>query len=134
MFPSIPDKRFSLRWRFDYAHKSPKVGMWDDSGHLKIDQAWCQPINGLQSVKVEAKDLVTKETKVIVECNSQNFRMFQWLAVQRLNPSTATNIQRNIGICLMTNDCRVEVYNWGEVRKRPLINGESKMNFATDGR
>lgn len=130
----IPCQRFLLRWRFEYEDRNPKFGMWHDSGRTIETQAWPQTRTGLRRAMIEAKNITTRETKVIVDCPSQDFRLFQWIGMQRLNPKTTGLVQKNIGLCIVTNDARIEAYDWGEVRTRPLVNGEKNINFRTDGR
>ena len=128
----IPDQRFLLRWRFEYNDKAPKYGMWGDSGHGV--EAWNQPRNGMTRAQIEAKDIISRETKIIVDCPACDYRLFQWIAIQRLNPKSQGLLQKNVGLCLWTNDQKIEAYEWGEVVQKPLINGEKNIHFATDGR
>jgi len=106
--------------------------MWGDSAQGV--EAWNQSRAGMSRAQIEAKDIVTRESKIIVDCPANDFRLFQWIGLQRINPKGGGQVQRNIGIALWTNDQRIEAYEWGEVCQKPLINGEKNLNFATDGR
>jgi hypothetical protein len=129
---AIEAPRFLLRWRLEYRDRPPKYSIWNMSGIAQSDQAWCQTRNGLSRAIIEAKDLVTREIKVIVDCPADIFRLFQWIAIQKLDFKSTRKDARNVGIALVTNDLRIEAYEWGQVIQRPLINGEQKVNFTSD--
>jgi hypothetical protein len=129
---NLPQPKFLLRWRLEYSGKPSRYGMWGDSAPGV--EAWNQSRANLVRAQIEAKDIVTRETSIVVDCPAADYRVFQWVGVQRLNIKSSASLQRNVGLAILTNDQRIEAFEWGEVRQRPLINGEKNIKFATDGR
>lgn len=86
---------------------------------------------------IEGKNLVTKQTVTLAECDGHDYRNFQWLAISKVNPAfsgAVTPQVHNIGMKLLTTDQEIMVLNDGHIQKRPLTEDEKKINFATFGR
>lgn len=129
--------RFWLRWRYDFKDGRVRLGMWNDSGKHRTNQAWANSGEGLIRAAIEAKDLATRKIKVAAECDGHNFRNFQWLALSKMPgmmSGTATLTTHNVGLRIMTADTAVDVYIDGQIKKRPLTDGEKNINFATYGK
>ena len=78
------DRRYRLRWRFDFADKPTKTGIWNNSGGQQKEgfgsSAWCVNKTGLVRAAVEAENQQTWEVSVLAECDGWDFVNFAWIA------------------------------------------------------
>jgi hypothetical protein len=133
--PSPQNRKYKLRWRFDFAQKPAKYGMWDKPGETKETQAWCQNGEGLIRAAVEGKDPVTKEEVILAQCDGHDFVNFQWMAAAKVNPffkGTAKTSHFLLGLKLTTREKAFEVFPDGMVNKKDRT--DKNINYATFGR
>lgn len=114
--------------------------MWSSPGPKgdNATKAWCNNKEGLTLAAVEAKNIETKETKIIVACDGHDFVNFEWMNVASLNPiglkGSVIPLTRLIGLTLVTRDSKYKVFHNGTVEKTERSEDEKKINFATFGR
>lgn len=121
--------RYWLRWRFEYDHKSPRLGMWNRQSDIESDQAWCQPRVGLSRVMIEAKDMVTKDIKVVIDCPAAEYRNLQWISCHHVK----SGITYNVGLQMLTRYWRLKVFGIGQVEQEALTQEEMDFHFKTYG-
>lgn len=131
--------RYRLRWRFDFANRPSKYGMWNAPGPGASTQAWSQNKEGMVRASVEGEDLRTKETKILAQCDGHDFRNFQWMAVGRLRgfPTDTANVRpitHLVGMKILTTDTEICVFGSGQVETAPLPEPIKQMHFATYGK
>ena len=107
--------------------------MWNSS-HIT---AWDRNKEGLVRASIEVKDMASKQTFVRAECDGHDFRVFQWLAIAKVNPNFKGSISPtpvNIGLKMLTTRKVVTVLYDGTVDVRDITKDELDVNFATFGR
>lgn len=128
---------FWIRWRFEYPNKTV-AGIWNNPGENGNNQAWNQNKEGLVKAMIERKDLTTGEIKVVAECSGQDYRNLQWVGAVKLNPFTVGAPQTHkpvlCGLKLHARDAVTEVYGDGSVKRRPITQRETEINWATYGK
>lgn len=87
-----------------------------------------QQKEGLVSAKIEAKNIDTRETKILAESPGQDFVNFQWIAIAKVGSNEKSDI---VGMKLVSRNLETEVFKDGTVRQNKK---ESKVNFATFGK
>lgn len=136
------EKKFLLRWKFDYSDTKPsRKGMWDKSGDNPIDQAWSQSKENLLYARIEGKNIITRETKVLAEVPGYDFCNFEWFATAASSQAIAalkagqlkTQIQgTNIGLIIVTRNKRIYVMCNGIINEE--IRQDKNFNFASFGK
>jgi hypothetical protein len=58
--------------------------MWNGPSPAKSDNAYEQNTNELIYARVEVKDAITRETKVVAEVPACDYRLFKWEAEARM--------------------------------------------------
>jgi len=131
------EARYVLRWRFDYHDKPSAKGMWSKTTNNPVDQAWNKN-NNPSRVKIEAKDLDTKQVRVLVDCIGEDFRNFAWLAAGRIGGGfihgSVVPFTQLVGLEMWTRNKRIQVYNTGEILVKELTESDKNMNLATYGK
>lgn len=123
---------YLLRWKFDYASRPSRAGMWDNPGKLDTDKACFNNKDDVICAKIEGKNYLTRETVVLAEIKGENFMNFQWLANAYLTPGTSTPRTVLTGMKIVSRYEEIEVFKNGKINKKPLSN--DNINFATYGR
>jgi hypothetical protein len=130
-------KKYLLRWRYEWADRPTKFGMWSNQGSQDdlSTKAWCHNHEGLVSAIIEAKNIETREVKPVVRVPGQDFRNFQWLAVASVPMSVAGGklqpMSQVVGLKIQTRDEEVSVYDDGTLHRAPFE--AHNINFATYG-
>jgi hypothetical protein len=131
---------YLVRWRYEWPDKPSKYGMWSNPGPKNdlATKAWFHNKEGLTLAAIEAKNIETKEIKIIVACDGHDFVNFKWLAAASLNPiglkGSVTPLTRLLGLTLVTREYDYNVYHNGIVEKKARDPEEMKINYATFGR
>lgn len=120
-----------LRWRFDYADKPSVMGMWCRSSSNPVDQAWNKN-TGIVRASIEAKNLESKITKVLVSADASQFRNFSWKALGKIR--SAGIVHQIVGLQMWTTDKKITAYIGGELVVEDLTEEDKKINFKTYGR
>lgn len=140
-------RRYLLRWRFEYKDgKPPKYGMWSAAPKKDdyANQAWCHNSNVAFAI-VEGKNIATKEVKPVVVCAGDDFVNFEIialaltpaLALKRLREKKITELTPPTlfaGISLRTRYEVLEVFETGDINRRPRPPEDMDFNYATFGR
>lgn len=130
--------KYLLRWRFEWADRPAKFGMWSHPGKQDdlATKAWCSNKEGLLWAIIEAKDFLTRETKTIVRCPGQDFRNFQWIALAvapSLNFKGAVTPMTMVGgLTMLTRTEDIQVFDSGKLVRAPSTT--QNLNFATYGK
>ena len=107
---------YLLRWRFDYATRPAKYGMWSQPAVLESDTAAFCPKDGLVRAAIEGRHSITREDKIIAACDGQDFVNFQWVAEAHFNPFGGGITQQNVvGLKLVTSQNETTVFASGKV-------------------
>lgn len=134
----IESRTYFLRWRFDYIdRREPKTSPWERSSHIESEMAYRQNREGLIRAAIEAKELRSKDIRILAECDGHDFINFQWMAVSFCPVEfTGEHELRNmtIGLKLVTRDYEYQVYINGDVVKSIRTEAEKGIHFATFGR
>jgi hypothetical protein len=107
--------RFELRWRFEFANKPTRAGMWSQPAKMQSDMAAFVNKDGLISASIEAKNFYTQEQFIIAECSGQDFVNFKWVAERHqvvAGPGlySFANWHNLVGLSLVTRDVELTVY------------------------
>ena len=129
--------KYKLRWRFDYPHKESKCGMWSQTTVNPVDQAWNKN-TGASRMKIEGKNIQTRQVEVLVDCPVDQFRNFSWMAIARLgrtfNIGTAQPLHQLVGLEMWTTEKRIKVFDTGEIEVENLKKEDQSLNLATYGK
>lgn len=124
---------YLLRWRFEFKDKPAVFGMWNSNAIT----AWDKNGEGLSKVLIECKSTVTKETRVVAECEGHEYRNLQWVATAVVPSSfsgTITPLSKCTGLKILTTDEEVAILTTGVCSRRKLTESEKGIHFATYGR
>lgn len=133
-FEKLPTKQLRLRWRFDFADKPTKRGVWDAGSMRPEDAAWAVNKTGLVAAFIEAEIRHSQEELELVRCPGQDFAMFQWEAYAKMpgllkgnfNFTPRTTIS---GLSILTRNEKITVYVNGKIERKPL--NEDQKKFST---
>ena len=129
----IPVSFYRLRWRFDFADRPSRVGIWNGAGRHE-DGAWAVPKNGLVRAAIEAEDLRTFEQKLMFEVDGADYVSAQWDAYGRMSgmgpaAGSMTLRQHVGGLSFLTRTEKVTVSVNGTISRRPLTESEKLFKF-----
>lgn len=131
------ERKYLVRWRFDFAKKPEKFGMWCNPGENPKDQAWCVNKNGLIRASIEGKDFQTREIKTLAECDGPEFCNFQWessVTLPALSRGTHKIKGAIIGLSLVTVETKIFVYIDGRIMIKKRSDQEKNTHFAAYGK
>ena len=131
------EKKYDLRWRFDYLNHPTKKGKWSSPGNSPELQAWRQNKENLTRAGIEGQDVETQQIVVLAECDGHDFVNFQWEAVAIFQDGSLRSgkaIHALSGLKILTRENEISVNSRGQVVTRPRTDNEKKINFATFGR
>ncbi len=128
------DSLYLLRWRFDFADRPSKMGMWSQSGTRDEDKASFVNTTGLVRASIEGKDIATREVKVLAECDGHDYVVFKWNAAFISTGSFATGQHVLTGLKLVTRDFELDVFPSGDVKILARAEDEKTIHYAAFGR
>lgn len=137
------DRLYRLRWRFDFAGKNPKYGIWNDSGGKQDEafgsSAWCTNKNGLVRASIEGECQHTWAVKTLVQCDGHDFVNFWWRkatpAPFMLQHAQSLEIQGQlIGCTLETRETLFKVKVDGTIEMAPKTEADKRINLAGFGK
>jgi len=131
------EKKYDLRWRFDYLNRPTKKGKWSSPGNSPELQAWRQNKENIVRACIEGQDVETQQVVILAECDGHDFINFQWEAVAIFRDASlkfGKPMHALSGLKLITREKEVSVNSAGQVVSRSRTNIEKKINFATFGR
>jgi len=126
---------YRLRWRFDFSDdKRSRFGIWNNSGALATDGAWCVNKTNLLRAAIEAEDTRTWETVALWECDGSEFVNFEWMAGAPMgspfSSGTVTLRSTIVGMAGISRDFRCEVFVDGSSRRRERSEHDKKNILA----
>lgn len=131
---------YKIRWRFDFADRSSKCGMWSQPATRDEDKACFVNTTGLVRASIEGKEYQPSgfEDKVVTlaECDGHDFVLFKWNAVflGGTIPGKGPGKHMLLGLKLVTRDIEVDVYPNGETRVSQRSEEDKKFHYAAFGR
>lgn len=128
----IPMQRlYRLRWRFAFADKKDRVGIWDDNGpSIKENSAWAVDKRGLTKVFIDCESLIDYTSKTLVECDAQDFALFQWRFISYVNFGNTAQRPIPAGLQMLTRDKKITVYVDGRIDIEDLNEDERGFHFT----
>ncbi|CAB4170002.1 hypothetical protein UFOVP901_26 [uncultured Caudovirales phage] len=128
------DSLYLLRWRFDFADRPSRIGMWSQSGTRDEDKASFVNTTGLVRASIEGKDVVTREVKALAECDGHDYVVFKWNAAFISTGSFAAGQHVLTGLKLVTRDLELDVFPSGDVKISARLEDEKNFNYAAFGK
>lgn len=131
--------RYELRWRFDFAQKVTRCGMWSRSSNKTEEMAAFVNKDGLILASIEAKNYYTQEQFIIAECNGQDFVNFKWIA-ERHSVTGGTglysfsNWHQLVGLKLVTRDFDLNVHFDGTNQIEQRTEEDKKFHYEGFGK
>lgn len=128
-------RKFLIRWVFDYSDKPTRRGIWSTTTKNPVDQAW-NKTTGASRMRIETKDMYTKEVKTVVDCPAKDFRSFRWMAIARV-PSFAGNVQpihQLVGLEMWTDEKRIQVFDTGDIKLSELSEENKNLQLVSYGK
>lgn len=126
--------KYLLRWRFDFAGKPSKIGMWN-SDHSK---AWAINKDGLVRAAIEGKDIQTREILTLAACDGHDFCNFKWHGFIKHGSighgKTAQFRPTLVGLILQTSDLDVMIMMNGEAMTKQRTEYDKQFNYAGYGK
>lgn len=131
--------RFDIRWRFDFANKPMRAGMWSQSSKNPADMAAFVNKDGLVLASIEARNFYTQEQFLIAECEGQDFVNFKWCAERHQVVSgtglySFANWHNLVGLTLVTRDVELTVYFDGTSQIVKRTEEDKKFHYECFGR
>lgn len=130
-------REWLLRWRMDFAGRPTKIGHWGRSEVQLSGMAAMQMREGLVRAAVEAKNIITRETMILAECDGWDFNLFKWMANAHAPcfiKGSITPYTRCVGLMLVTREFEIEVYDTGDIIKVARTEEDKNFHYATFGR
>lgn len=130
---------YLLRWRFDYANHAPIYGMWSQPGDVKQSGAWKFGMKEqMRFASVEGKDYISREIKTLAQCPGQDFVLFQWNALARINPfalkgGASVPYTTLSGLKIVSRNEIIDVSVSGEITRTLRPEAHKRIGFATYG-
>jgi len=129
--------KYKLRWRFDYPDKRSRCGMWTQTTKNAVDQAWNKN-TGASRMKIEGKNIETRQVEVLVDCPADKFRNFGWMAIARpgsgFRIGTVTPIHQLVGLEMWTTEKKIKVFDTGQILVEELKPEDKKLRLSTYGK
>lgn len=124
---------YRLRWRFEFHHKPPKVGVWN-AGSKKIeDMAVSVNKTGLARVVIEGEKVGSWSIHRFFDVDGQLYSHMQWEAVAAspaFMKATSFKSQGNIcGLSVWTDKLKITAFIDGQIKTRQLTDHEKKYKF-----
>lgn len=137
MLETMNARKCILRWRFDYSDSKPsKFGYWMNSGDDDHGKASLQDKTNLLRACIEGKDIKTRKTICLTECDGHEFVNFQWLAYCHANINIKGTVKLPtmlVGMAMITTDYKILVYSDGRINVEKRTEVEKSQNLAGFG-
>lgn len=129
--------KYKLRWRFDFATKPTRRGLWLQAGTQDSDKACFVNKDGLIRASIEAENVQTYELKTLAECVGPDFCNFEWDAVVSVPGFVRSAITQKghiIGLRIVSRDFNTIVYVNGDVHVKPRTEEDKQFHLAGYGK
>ena len=120
--------KYLLRWRFDFADKPTRYGIWNNPQ----GKAWAVNKDGLIMASIEGKDIMTREVKTLVACDGHEFVNFKWHAIVKGMGGRLP--ARPIGMILQTREMDVLMLMNGDHATKQRTEYDKNFNYAGFGK
>jgi len=107
---------YRLRWRFDFADKPSKIGVWNGASNLQSDSAMMVNKTGLIRACIEGEKIGEWVVKTLFEMDGHNYVTAQWIRLANAgiminkDVQTASLPSSLIGLSLLSSDKKFIVY------------------------
>lgn len=144
------DRRYRVRWRFDFHGRASKCGIWNDAGGSQDEKfgtaAWSTNKTGLSRASVEGEVWDPQggwsgQVVTLAECDGHDFVNFSWQAatpVPYLSTLDAikglTITPQIVGLSLETRDEVRQVFVDGSKRTIIKTDADKKIHLAGFGK
>jgi len=133
MRPNFISPLYRLRWRFDFADRPSRRGMWSNPGNA-VDSAAMVNKTGLVRAAIEAEHRETFATTTVLECDGHDFVNFEWIAgtpAPHLGFAGTAHLKGMIiGLSLVTSDLLQSVHIDGQITQRERTEYEKQNRLA----
>lgn len=123
--------KFRLRWRFNYADKHSRYGVWSRPAERPEDMAAFNNRGAIVSATIESQDVTNDSVRVVAECSGSDFVNFEWIATATGFDTSTSQI---VGLTLVTSNERCSVYVDGSAAIHKRSEDEKRLNLATFGK
>lgn len=131
----VPAPIHRLRWRFDFAGRPSRCGIWNGAGRPE-DGAWAVDKAGLVRAAIEMESVVTQETTVALELDGADYASAQWEAYARVSnvlaPGRVAPPSQIAGLSFLTRTEKITVFVDGRLTRRDLTAEEKKLSTFTE--
>jgi len=129
----VKQRLYRLRWRFCFAGKPDRRGIWNGASGRPEDGAWAVPKEGLLGAIIEGEDFHTHEVKKFLEIPGEDYVTAQWEAYARIpgfmGVESVTRAPNIYGLSFKTREEKITVAIDGRVHRRPLSEEEKKFKL-----
>lgn len=129
----VPSKIWWLRWRFEFADGTSRIGVWNLASEHPADKAANVNKEGMIAAVIEGKNTATKEIKRFFECTRNEYIGCRGEAYTRV--SRVIGLRGKIkprenvsGITFVLEDREVTVWVNGTVKQKALTEAERERN------
>ena len=134
----VVDKKYDLRWRFDFCDGRIKYGKWSSPGETNAVKACYNNGEGLLRACIEGKNVFDpSDVRPLVDCDGHSFVNFKWNAAAFVPGNFKGTVQPRtvlFGLKLVTRDHEIDVFATGEVQAKTRSEEDKKFHYATFGR
>jgi hypothetical protein len=125
---------FRLRWGFDFFDGKPsRRGIWNNTGALATDGAWCVNKTNLLRAYIEAENVLTWEIETLWQCDGQDFVNFEWIAATPIDLGAKVSRSYSgqiVGLAGISRDYRDAVFIDGSARRQERTEYEKQNLLA----
>ena len=125
--------KYRLRWRFDFANGTKKIGPWNGNSPHHRDMAFSIKKDGLVRAFIEGEKVGEWVIKPMLEVDGHMYASAQWQTAAGVSPfgtGEYTAKGRIIGLSLLTNDEKLTVFVDGRGERRPLTAHEKQFQIT----
>lgn len=129
-----------LRWRFDFAGRQTRYGMWSRDADDPKEKAAFVDKTGLVRAAIEAKDIQDQDgrcagtVRTLAECDGHEFVNFKWFTLGASLMARGPVRHNTVGLILVTREIETMVAINGEMAVRPRTAEDKQFHYAGFGR
>ena len=132
----LKQPQYRLRWRFDFFDgQKERCGIWNNSGALDTDGAWCVNKTNLRRAAIEGETVGEHQVVTALwECDGHEFVNFEWLVAAGIGIPFGTGEHTFtpgiVGLAGVSREFKDEVFIDGSARRRVRTEEEKKNILA----
>ena len=125
------EKRYRLRWAFEYVNRKPIYGVWDNASPHLTDMAWNKDKTGLKYALVEGEEIGRWGIYRLLECTADRFVTLKWISMVSMpcGMSHLTSAGDIVGLQLLTPENSFSVFIDGKIIKKSLSDHDKKFDL-----